>query len=63
MAMNKFSKSVVALPPTVRENPPPIPFVSKVKKVDKVDGPDTDKSELIKLEFHMDPDNPASKYS
>jgi hypothetical protein len=34
-----------------------------VKKMDKVDGPDTDKSEWIKLEFLMDPDNPASKYS
>jgi hypothetical protein len=36
-----------------------------VKKVDKVDGPVTDKSEWIKLEFLMDPDNPAigSKYS
>jgi hypothetical protein len=31
-----------------------------VKKVDKVDGPDADKSEWIKLEFLMDPDNPAS---
>jgi hypothetical protein len=48
----------------VRENPS-IPFVSKVKKMDKVDGPDADKSEWIKLEFLMDPDNPAldSKYS
>jgi hypothetical protein len=27
-----------------------------VKKVDKVDGPDADKSEWIKLEFLMDPD-------
>jgi hypothetical protein len=34
-----------------------------VKKVDKVDGPDADKSEWIKLEFLMDPNNPASKYS
>jgi hypothetical protein len=36
-----------------------------VKKVDKVDGPDTNISEWIKLEFLMDPDNPASgsKYS
>jgi hypothetical protein len=36
-----------------------------VKKMDKVDGPHTDKSEWIKLEFLMDPDNPAlgSKYS
>jgi hypothetical protein len=34
-----------------------------VKKMDKVDGTDVDKSEWIKLEFLMDPDNPASKYS
>jgi hypothetical protein len=36
-----------------------------VKKVNKVDGPDADKSEWIKLDFLMDPDNPASgsKYS
>jgi hypothetical protein len=30
--------------------------------MDKVDGPDVDKSEWIKLEFLMDPDNPSSKY-
>jgi hypothetical protein len=58
MAMSKFSKSATALPPSVRENPPPIPFVSKVKKVDKVDGPDADKFEWIKLDFLMDPENP-----
>jgi hypothetical protein len=63
MIMSKFSKSSTALPLSVRENPPPIPFVSKVKNVDKVDEPDTDKFESIKLEFLMDPDNPASKYS
>jgi hypothetical protein len=34
-----------------------------VKKVDKVYGLDADKSEWIKLEFLMYPDNPASKYS
>jgi hypothetical protein len=36
-----------------------------VKKVDKVVGTDADRSECIKLEFLMDPDNPASgsKYS
>jgi hypothetical protein len=28
-----------------------------VKKIDKVDEPDTDKTEWIKLEFLMDPDN------
>jgi hypothetical protein len=65
MDMSKFSKSTAALPPSVRENPPPIPFVSKVKKVDKVDVSGAYKSEWIKLEFLMDPDNPAldSKYS
>jgi hypothetical protein len=44
MAMSKFSKSAAALPP-VRENlpspPPTIPFVSKVKMMGKVYGPDT----------------------
>jgi hypothetical protein len=40
-----------------------IPFVSKVKKMDNVDGPDADKSEWIKLDFLMDPDNPTTKYS
>jgi hypothetical protein len=36
-----------------------------VKKMDKVDGPNSDKTEWIKLEFLMDSDNPASgsKYS
>jgi hypothetical protein len=42
---------------------PPIPFVSKVKKMDKVDETDANKFEWIKLEFLMDSDNPASKYS
>jgi hypothetical protein len=69
MVMSKFSKSTAALPPSVRKKqaPPllPISFVSKVKKLDKVNGTDTDKSEWIKLEFLIDPDNPAldSKYS
>jgi hypothetical protein len=35
----------------------------KVKKMDKVDGSDADKSKWIKLKFLMDSDNPASKYS
>jgi hypothetical protein len=65
MAMSKFPKSSAALPPSVCENlpPPSLSFVSKVKKMDKVDGPDTGKSECIKLEFLMDPDNPDSKCS
>jgi hypothetical protein len=35
-----------------------------VKKMDRVDGTEADKSEWIKLKFLMDPDNPAldSKY-
>jgi hypothetical protein len=60
--MSKFSKSSAALHPSVRGNHS-IPSVSKVKKMDKVHGHDADKSEWIKLEFLMDPDNPASKYS
>jgi hypothetical protein len=48
----------------MRKKPrPSFRSVSKVKKMDKVDGPDVDKSEWIKLEFLMDPDNPAPKYS
>lgn len=60
--MVKTARSSVGLPPAVRENPP-IPFVSKVKKLDKADGGEVEKTELIKLEFLMDPANPASKYS
>jgi hypothetical protein len=37
----------------------PIPFVFKVKKMDKVDGPGAEKSEWIKMEFLMGPDIPA----
>jgi hypothetical protein len=60
MPMSKYSKFSVALPPSIRKKPPLISFVTKVKKMDKVDGPDTDKSEWIKLKFLMDPENPAS---
>jgi hypothetical protein len=65
--VSKFSESAAVLPSSVHENPPPhpIPFVSSVKKMDKVDRPDADKSEWINFEFLMDPDNLASgsKYS
>jgi hypothetical protein len=60
MAMSKFSKSSAVLTPFVHEILSPIPFVSKVKKTDKVDGLDAEKSDC---EFLMDPDNPSSKYS
>jgi hypothetical protein len=64
MAMSKFSKSAAALPPSVRENPPHS-FCFQGEEDGQVDGPDVDKSDWIKLEFLMDPDNPAldSKYS
>jgi hypothetical protein len=49
MTMSKFSKSAAALPPSVCKNPTsPIPFVSKVKNMDKVDGTDADKYEWTK---------------
>jgi hypothetical protein len=59
--MSKLSKSSAALPPSVRDPPTHthIPFASKVKKIDKVDGTDANMSEWIKLEFLMDPENPA----
>jgi hypothetical protein len=34
-----------------------------VKKMNKVDGPNADKSEWIKLEFFMNSENLASKYA
>jgi hypothetical protein len=40
---------------------PPFLFVSKVKKIDKVDRPDAGKSKCIKLEFLMHPDKLVSK--
>jgi hypothetical protein len=45
------------------QEPPPMPFVFKVKKIDKLDVPDKDKSEWIKLKSLMDPDNSVPKYS
>ena len=62
MALSKFNyKSMTGLPPAVRENPP-IPFMSKAKKMENPDDV-ADKTEFIKLELFMDPSNPASKYS
>ena len=51
---------MTGLPPAVRENPP-IPFISKAKKVENLDEV-VNKTEHIKLELFMDPSNPASKY-
>jgi hypothetical protein len=56
MAMSNFSNYSTSLPPSVCKNlPHPISFVSKAKKMDKVDGYDAEKT----YEFLMDPDNPA----
>jgi hypothetical protein len=38
-----------------------MPFVSEARKTEMVDGANVDKTEFIKLEFLMDPSNPASK--
>jgi hypothetical protein len=79
MAMSKFAKSSTALPPSVSENPysfcfqgeksekcltTPPPFLfSKVKKMGKVDGYDTNNYSRVNLESLIDPDILASKYS
>jgi hypothetical protein len=48
------------VPPSVYKNLPTCPtLISLVFDY----WPDEDKTELIMLEFFMDPDNPASKYS
>jgi hypothetical protein len=62
MAISKFVKSDNSLPSVICEIPP-IPFVSKAKNTENVDGANMDKTEFIKLEFLMDPSNPASKYA
>ena len=49
------------MPPTMRENPP-IPFVTKPKKVE-AEGADSDKVESIRFEFLVDPSNPATRFS
>jgi hypothetical protein len=47
--------------PAMRENPP-IPFVSKLKKVE-TEGADSEKLESKKFEFLVDPSNPATRFS
>jgi hypothetical protein len=61
--MIKFSKSSAALSSYVSKNslPPFNTIVFKLKKMDKVDGPDADKTQWLKLEFFMDTDSLASK--
>jgi hypothetical protein len=63
--MSNVSRSSTSLSPSFYKSASPIPFIFKVKKMDKVDGSDADKSEWIKLKLLMDADNSASyfKYS
>ena len=56
--MSKFAKN---MPPTMRENPP-IPFVTKLKKLETEDA-DSDKLESIRFELLVDPSNPATRFS
>jgi hypothetical protein len=63
--ISNFSKISDDLPPFVYMNPPLslIPFVSEVKKVNEVHGPNADKTEMIKFEFFMDSENGVFKHS
>jgi hypothetical protein len=61
MTLSNFNKSLTGLPLTVCENGL-ISFVSKARKTENSDE-NADKAEYIKLEFYMDPSNPASKYA
>ena len=45
----------------MRENPP-IPFVTKLKKLE-AEGADSEKVESIRFEFLVDPSNPATRFS
>jgi hypothetical protein len=51
MTMSKISKSSAAMPQSVLKNPLPnlYSLFLNAKKMDRVDGPDTGKSEWIKL--------------
>jgi len=59
--MTKFAKNQHGMLPALRETPP-IPFVSRTKKVE-TECAEVDKTEYIKFDFFVDPENPASRYS
>jgi hypothetical protein len=58
--MSKFSESFASFPHSVLKNCP-VPYVFKVKKVDKADGPNADTTEVIKLDSFMEPEKPEPR--
>ena len=58
--MIKFLRNQHLMLPALHENPP-IPFVSRTKKVES-DELEVDKTEYIKFDFFVDPENPAYRY-
>jgi hypothetical protein len=63
VAISKFFKASTALPPSARDSLFATSFIFKVKKMNKVNGPNADKTKWIKFELLMDSDNLVSKYS
>jgi hypothetical protein len=60
MAMIKITNSSTDFPPSVHEKIPSHTFLFfQGEEEEKVDEPDADKTELIKLIVCMNPDNPA----
>jgi hypothetical protein len=62
--MSKFTKPYHGMLPTIREIPPPIFFMTRLKKVE-AEGADSDKvePESIRYEFLLDPSIPDNKFS
>jgi hypothetical protein len=61
MAMSKLTKHNAAMYSSMREIPP-IPFTPKSKKV-KSELTEAEKTELITIDFFVDPENSATKFS
>jgi hypothetical protein len=59
--MSKFAKNHHGMLPALRETHP-IPFVSRSKKAE-AERAEVYKTEYIKFDFFVDPENPESRYS
>jgi hypothetical protein len=56
MAKYEFSNSSTAFHPSDHETPlVPVPFISNMKEMEKLDGADTDKTKWIMMDFFKDP--------